>query len=67
MADEPWTRQEQINYSVFHSKVAPPEWNEALEAIHKLAKVTNCPLGNSTIDHFNKLWESYTHASVSVD
>lgn len=64
---EPWTRQEQINYSVFRTKTAPPEWGAAWEAVRKLATATGCPLGTSIFDHFNKLLEAHTAASISVD
>lgn len=63
----PWTRQEQINYATFGTKVAPPEWGAAWEAVRALAKATNAPLGISIFDHFNKLLSAYHHASMSVD
>ena len=64
---EPWTRQEQINYAVFHSKEAPPEWRNTIDSIISLARVTGHVPGTSIFDHFNKLLDVYNNASMSVD
>lgn len=64
---EPWTRAEQINYSTFGTKEAPPEWAAAWKALRELAKATNCPLGYNVRDHFNRLADAEHAASMSVD
>ncbi len=66
---EPWTRAEQVNYAVFGSKKAPPQWGHAIHAISELALATgyvHTP-GYDIFKHFTDLRKRYEHASMSVD
>lgn len=64
---EPWTRQEQINYSVFGKKEGVPEYDEVWKALHAFANASGAQLGDSTLTHFINHFKRYISASMSVD
>lgn len=66
---EPWTRQEQINYSTFGTKEAPPEWAAVWKALQQFAHNTNYEYspGMDVLKHFLKFHERHTAAEMSVD
>lgn len=64
---EPWTRQEQISYAVFHSKTPPPEWDRVWLALIDFAKAVHSDPGTGVLTVFSNYFERYTDASISVD